>query len=182
MFRRTGKNLKRVEKKFHPKNSGKTWFFMSLKNFPLTTFLNKIQFLLETFFSTRSKFFSFCQNIITWILKRCVWTFGGRRPSVEDNLWWRMTFGERRPSVEDDLWWKTTFGGRRPLVEDELLWKTPFGRRRSLVEDDLRWGTTFSGRRPSVEDDLWWETTFGGRKPYRCKRTFDRGPFDRRHP
>ena len=33
----------------------------------------------------------------------------------------------RRPLVNDDLWWKTTFGGRRPSVEDNLLWKTSFG-------------------------------------------------------
>ena len=44
----------------------------------------------------------------------------GRRPSVEDDLWWKMTFGGRRPLVEDDIWWKTTFRGRRPSVEDDL--------------------------------------------------------------
>ena len=50
-------------------------------------------------------------------------TFGGRRPLVEDD------FG-RRPSVEDNLWWKTAFGGRQPFggrwpsVVDTLLWKT----------------------------------------------------------
>ena len=32
--------------------------------------------------------------------------------------------GGRRPSVEDDLWWKTTYGGRRPSVEDNFCWKT----------------------------------------------------------
>ena len=35
--------------------------------------------------------------------------------------------GGRRPSVEEDLWWKTTFCGRRPLVENNLWLKTPFG-------------------------------------------------------
>ena len=39
----------------------------------------------------------------------------GRRPSVEDDLWWKTIFDGRRPSVEDDLRWKTAFGGRRPL-------------------------------------------------------------------
>ena len=47
---------------------------------------------------------------------------GGRRPSVEDDLWGKVLFGGRRPSVQ----WKTTFGGRRPLVEDDLQWKTTF--------------------------------------------------------
>ena len=42
---------------------------------------------------------------------------GGRRPSVKDDLWWKMTSGGRRPLVEDDLWWKTTFGGSR------LFWR-----------------------------------------------------------
>ena len=28
--------------------------------------------------------------------------------------------GGRRPLVEDDLWWKTTFDGRWPLMEDDL--------------------------------------------------------------
>ena len=49
----------------------------------------------------------------------------GRRPSVEDNLWWKTTFGGRRPkeedlSVEDDFCWRTTYGGRQPSVEDYL--------------------------------------------------------------
>ena len=43
---------------------------------------------------------------------------GGRRPLVEDDLWWKTTFGGRQLLVEDDLWWKTTFGGRQLLVED----------------------------------------------------------------
>ena len=51
---------------------------------------------------------------------------GGRRPLVEDNLWWKITFGGRQPSVEDDLLWETTFGGRRPLVEDDVQWKMTF--------------------------------------------------------
>ena len=32
----------------------------------------------------------------------------------------KTTFGGRGPSVEEDLLWKTTFGGRRPSVEDDL--------------------------------------------------------------
>ena len=52
---------------------------------------------------------------------------GGRRPLVEDDLWWKTTYVGRRPLVEDDLWWKTTFGGRHPLVEDDLWWKTTYG-------------------------------------------------------
>ena len=39
-------------------------------------------------------------------------TFGGRQPSVEDDLWWKTTFGERPPSGKDNLRWKATFGGR----------------------------------------------------------------------
>ena len=62
----------------------------------------------------------------------------------------RMHDGGRRPSVEDDLWWKMTFGGRRPSVEDDLQRKTNLGGRRPLVEEDLRWKTTFRGRRPST--------------------------------
>ena len=72
---------------------------------------------------------------------------GGRRPLVEDDLWWRTTSVGRRPLVEDDLWRKTIFGGRRVSVEDHLRWKTP------LVEDDLWWKTTFTGRQLLVEDD-----------------------------
>ena len=72
---------------------------------------------------------------------------GGRRPLVEDNLWWKTTSVGRRPLVEDDLWWKTTFSGRRLSVEDDLRWKV------TMVEDDLRWKTTFGGRRLLVEDD-----------------------------
>ena len=68
----------------------------------------------------------------------------------------------RRPSVEDDLWWETTFSGRRPSEEDELRWKTIFGGRRLSVEDNLQWKMTFGGKRPSVEDDIWWRRTFGG--------------------
>ena len=77
---------------------------------------------------------------------------------VEDDLRWKTTFGGRRPMLEDNLWWKT------PLVEDDLRWKTTFGGRRLSVEDDLQWKTTFGGRRPMVEDDLLWKTTFGGRR------------------
>ena len=32
------------------------------------------------------------------------------------------TYVGRRPLVDDDLWWKTTFGGRPLLVEDDLRW------------------------------------------------------------
>ena len=60
----------------------------------------------------------------------------------------KTTFGGRLPSVEDNLWWKTTFGGRQPFMEDNLF-----------MEDDL-WGKTiFGGRQPQVKDDLWWILT-----------------------
>ena len=36
-------------------------------------------------------------------------------------------FVGRQPSVEDDLWWKMTFGGEKPLVEDNDRWKLTFG-------------------------------------------------------
>ena len=61
MFRRTGKNLERVEKKSFTPKTVKKHGFHEFEKFSL----NKIQFLLETFFSTRSKIFSICQNIIT---------------------------------------------------------------------------------------------------------------------
>ena len=40
-------------------------------------------------------------------------TFGGRRPSMEDNLQWKTTFGGRQTSVEE-------VGEKQPLVEDDL--------------------------------------------------------------
>ena len=49
---------------------------------------------------------------------------GGRRPWVEDDLWWKTPFGGRRSSVEDDLWWKKTYSGRRPSVEENFWGKT----------------------------------------------------------
>ena len=67
--------------------------------------------------------------------------FGGRRPSRQDaEIWYvecshkykinqGVMVGGRRPLVEDDLWWKTTFGGRRPSVEDNLRWKMTFSGR-----------------------------------------------------
>ena len=78
-----------------------------------------------------------------------------KRPSVEDNLQWKMTFVGRWPSVEDNFWWKTTFGGGWPLMEDTLQWKTTFNGRQPLVEDNFQWKTTFHfhGRLP-----------FGGRQ------------------
>ena len=66
----------------------------------------------------------------------------GRRPLMEDDLWWNTTFDGRRPLMEDDLWWKTTFDGRQPLMEDNLWWKTTFDWRHSFMEDDLWWKTT----------------------------------------
>ena len=57
----------------------------------------------------------------TTFSERCLMvedTFGGGRPLVEDNLWWKRTFSGRQPLVEDDLRGKMTFGGRRPPVED----------------------------------------------------------------
>ena len=94
---------------------------------------------------------------------------GGRRPSVEDDIWWKAlsvedTFGGRWPSVEDNLHWKKTFGGRWPSMEDDLQWKTTFSGRRPSVEDDLQLKTTFSGIWHLVEYNLRWKTTFGGRR------------------
>jgi len=89
-------------------------------------------------------------------------TFDGRPPLMEDDLWWK---DGRRPLMEDDLWWKTTFDGRQPLMEDDFWWKTTFDGRLPLMEDDSWWKTTFDGRRPLMEDDLWWKTTFDGRRP-----------------
>ena len=40
----------------------------------------------------------------------------GRRPSVEDDLQWKMTFGGRRSLVEDNLQWKMTFVGSLPAA------------------------------------------------------------------
>ena len=65
-------------------------------------------------------------------------TFGGRRPLVEDNFWWKMIYSGRLPAVEEKLQWKITLGGRRPLVEDNL-------------EDYQRWKMNISGRRPSLD-------------------------------
>ena len=96
---------------------------------------------------------------------------GGRWPSVEDNLQWKMTLHGRWPSVEDDLWWKTAFDGRQPSVEDNLWWNiTFFGGWPSVgrwpaVEDDLWLKTTMGERQPLVKDDLRWKTTFGQRRP-----------------
>ena len=102
-------------------------------------------------------------------------TLSGRLPLVEDDLrwnkkWWKTTFGGttfggRRPSAENDLCWKTTFCGRQLSVEDNLRWKTTFGGRFPLVEDYLQWTTAFDGRQPSVEDNLQLKITFGGRRP-----------------
>ena len=86
-------------------------------------------------------------------------------PSVEDDLWWKMTLGGRRPLVEDNLQWKTNFDGRQYLVEEGLRWKTTFGGRWPLVENNLQWKMHFGGRLPSMEDNLWWKTTFSGRRP-----------------
>ena len=82
-----------------------------------------------------------------------------RRPSVEDDLWWKKSF------VEDDLRWKTTFSRIWPAVEDDLWWKTNFGGRHPSQEDNLQRKTTFGGRWLLVEDDLWWKMTFIGRRP-----------------
>ena len=60
--------------------------------------------------------------------------FDGRRPFVEDDLWWKTTFGGRHPSMEDHLWGKITFGGRQPSVEYDIRWKTIFSGRQPLVD------------------------------------------------
>ena len=75
-------------------------------------------------------------------------TFGGRQPSVEDNLRWKIIFGGRRPSVEDDLRWKMTFGGRWPAMEDDLKRKMTFAGSLHAAYSALRyfffnWCSTF---------------------------------------
>ena len=85
-------------------------------------------------------------------------TFAGRRPSVEDDLRWKMNFGGRQPLVEANLRWKTTLGGRWPLVVEDLRRKTTFSARWPLVGDNLQWEATFGWRRSFVEDDFQWKT------------------------
>ena len=60
---------------------------------------------------------------------------------VEDNLRWKTNFGGRQPSVKDDLWWKVTFVERPPWLEDSLPWKMTFGGTQPLVDEDLWWST-----------------------------------------
>ena len=76
-----------------------------------------------------------------------------------------MTFDGRRPLIEDDLWWKTTLDGRLPLAEENLWRKTTLDRRRPLTGDDLWQKTTIDKRRPLTEDNLWRKKTFDGRQP-----------------
>ena len=85
--------------------------------------------------------------------------FNIRRPSREDNLWWKTTFNERQLSKEDNIQWKTTFNWRRPLFEDNLRWKRTFNGRQPLMAENLQWETNFDGRRLSMEDSLQWKTT-----------------------
>ena len=47
----------------------------------------------------------------------CLIHFGGKSVAARGQ---KETFGGSRPSMEDDLIWKTTFDGRRPLTEDDL--------------------------------------------------------------
>ena len=54
-------------------------------------------------------------------------TFDGRRPSVEDDLQWKMTFGGRRPVVEEDLQWKINFNRRQPVLDPCMLPTPLFG-------------------------------------------------------
>ena len=65
---------------------------------------------------------------------------GGRRPSVEDDLQWKMIFVEGRPLVEDDLQWKMTFFGRRPLVEENL-----WGKGKTIFSESLHAAYSASG-------------------------------------
>ena len=71
--------------------------------------------------------------------------------------------GGRRPMVEDDLWWKTTFGGRRTSVEGNLRWKTTFSGRQPSMKDNLWWNMTLGGRWPYLKDNFWGKTTSGWR-------------------
>ena len=86
---------------------------------------------------------------------------GGRLPSVEDYHWWNTTFiwrwpsVGRRPSVEDDLRWKMIFGERQSLMEDNFQWKTTFSGRWPSAENDLPWKMTFGGGGPLVAIFLW---------------------------
>ena len=103
--------------------------------------------------------------------------FYGRRPLMEDNLWWRTTFDGRQPFMEDDLWWKMTiYFVRGPL------WMTTFDG--GFLQNDgcaaSFWGRLHFWGCPNVwrrihfwkmtfmEDDLWWKTTIDG-SPYYCE-------------
>ena len=117
-------------------------------------------------------------------------TFDGRWPLMEDDLWWKTTFYGRWPLSKDDLWGKMTFDGRQPLTEDDLWGKTTFDGRRPLTEDDLWQKTTFDRRRPLTEDDLWRKTTFNKRRPsIRCiiysilpeKNVYNSSPWQPQH-
>ena len=37
---------------------------------------------------------------------------------------WKTTFGGRQPSVENDLWWKTTFSGLFIMYISQEIWLT----------------------------------------------------------
>ena len=109
-------------------------------------------------------------------------TFDGRRPLMEDALWWKTNFDGRRHLTEDNLWRKTTFDGRWPLIKDGLWWKTTFDGRWHLMEDDFWWKTPFDGIQLLTGDDLWRKRTFDGRRPLTEDDLWRKTTFDIRLP
>ena len=68
----------------------------------------------------------FILSLNTCLMHVVIWTFCGRRPSVEDDLHRKTTSCV-----------KTTFVGRQPLVKDNLQWKMTFNGRLTWMEDNL---------------------------------------------
>ena len=66
-------------------------------------------------------------------------TFDGRKPLMEDELWWKMTLDGRSPWMEDNLGWKTTLDGRLPLMKDGLGWKMTHQHVHVRRKDDIFW-------------------------------------------
>ena len=67
--------------------------------------------------------FLFVRWVTLCVCTLCFCSFG-RRPLIEDDLWWRTTFGKTtfdggRPLMADHLWCKMTFDGTLPLMKDE---------------------------------------------------------------
>ena len=46
------------------------------------------------------------KSCLWWTTKCNIWGFGLIDMFLEIKVWWKTTFSGRRPSVEDDFWWK----------------------------------------------------------------------------